>query len=335
MTLSKEHYTALLDERVFAPHALTEALLNRKRRSVAGEDGNLLIIAADHTARGKLSLGKDVIAMADRFTLLDRLVQCLALPGVDGVLASADILEELAWLGALNHRLAIGTINRGGIIGARWELDDRVTSYDVEHIESSGLDGGKTLIRIDHSDPSVARTLETVASVTTQLADRKIMSLIEPLPYLKDEGGSAVLDPSDEALIKVVAIASGLGASSAYTWLKIPASARMTEVAGATSLPILMLGGEPTGDPSATFDQWTTAMCEPNVRGLTAGRSLLYPLDGDFEGAAARAGTIVHPAKASPPGPAQFQHAARQENTPHGKPGRPVIRGGEMKGHTP
>jgi len=76
-----------------------------------------LIIAADHTARGKLSLGKDSIAMADRFTLLDRLVQCLALPEVDGVLASADVLEELAWLGALDHRLAIGTINRGGIVG--------------------------------------------------------------------------------------------------------------------------------------------------------------------------------------------------------------------------
>jgi len=106
------------------------------------------------------------------------------------------------------------------------------------------------LIRIDHHDPSVARTLETVAAVTTQLADRKIMSLIEPLPYLKDERGGAVLDPSDDALIKVVAIASGLGASSAYTWLKIPASSRMSEVAGATSLPILMLGGEPKGDPS-------------------------------------------------------------------------------------
>jgi|AntAceMinimDraft_1070359.scaffolds.fasta_scaffold08581_2 DhnA family fructose-bisphosphate aldolase class Ia len=303
MNLSREHYTALLNERVFAPHALTEALQNRKRRSIAGADGNLLIIAADHTARGKLSLGKDSIAMADRFTLLDRLVQCLALPEVDGVLASADVLEELAWLGALDHRLAIGTINRGGIVGASWELDDRVTSYDVEHIESLGLDGGKTLIRIDHHDPSVARTLETVAAVTTQLADRKIMSLIEPLPYLKDERGGAVLDPSDDALIKVVAIASGLGASSAYTWLKIPASSRMSEVAGATSLPILMLGGEPKGDPSATFDQWAAAMAEPNVRGLTAGRSLLYPPDGDSAGAAARAGAIVHP-HASPPGPA-------------------------------
>jgi hypothetical protein len=145
-----------------------------------------LILAADHTARGKISLGLDPIAMSDRFTLLDRLTRCLALPGVDGVLASADILEELAFLGALDNKLAIGTMNRGGIIGASWELDDRLTSYDADHIESMGLDGGKTLIRIDYNDPSVARTIETVAALTTQLADRKLMAMIEPLPYKKN-----------------------------------------------------------------------------------------------------------------------------------------------------
>jgi DhnA family fructose-bisphosphate aldolase class Ia len=295
MTLEREKYQALLDERVFAPHTLSEALVSRSRRSIAGDDGNLLILAADHTARGKISLGTDTVAMADRYTLLDRLVRCLALPQVDGVLASADILEELAWLGALDNKLAIGTMNRGGIIGATWELDDRVTAYDVDHIESSGLDGGKTLIRIDHHDPGVARTLETVASITTELADRRLMSLIEPLPYLKDAHGGAILDTNPDALIKVVAIASGLGSSSAYSWLKLPTSDRMDEVAAATTLPILMLGGEPKGASGDIFDQWSTAMKEPNIRGLTAGRTLLYPSDGDSESAAVRAGAIVHP----------------------------------------
>jgi hypothetical protein len=240
-------------------------------------------------------LGLDPIAMSDRYTLLDRLTRCLELPEVDGVLASADILEELAFLGALNNKLAIGTMNRGGIIGAKWELDDRLTSYDADHIESMGLDGGKTLIRIDYSDPSVARTIETVASLTTQLADRKLMAMIEPLPYKKDAEGMAILDDSDEALIKVVAIASGLGSSSAYSWLKVPASHRMSEVAGATSLPVLMLGGEPESNPDELFNRWTLGMKEPNVRGLVAGRSLLYPLNGDSESAVRRAGQVVRP----------------------------------------
>jgi len=223
------------------------------------------------------------------------LVRVLSSPDVDGVLGSADVLEELAWLGALENKLAIGTMNRGGIIGATWELDDRLTSYDVEHVESMGLDGGKTLLRIDYTDPAVARTLETVASITTKLADRKLLSMIEPLPYIKDSAGKATLNPSDDALVTVVAIASGLGASSAYTWLKVPASDRMKEVAGATSLPILMLGGDPSGGVDPILEMWETGMKEPNVRGLLAGRTLLYPPDGDIEAATKRAAQIVRP----------------------------------------
>lgn len=293
MSVSVEHYEALLRARVFEPESFSRALLDRSRRSVQGTDGNLLLVAADHTARGKISLGKDPVAMADRHTLLDHLVRVLASPGVDGVLGSADVLEELAWLGALENRLAIGTMNRGGIVGATWELDDRVTSYDVDHIESMGLDGGKTLLRIDYTDPAVAQTLETVASVTTALADRKLLSMIEPLPYIKDAAGTAMLNPSDDALITVVAIASGLGASSAYTWLKVPSSDRMAEVAGATTLPILMLGGDPSAGVDPIFARWEQGMLEPNVRGLLAGRTLLYPPDGDIDAVTARAAQIV------------------------------------------
>jgi len=295
MSVSADQYHELLRARIFEPEAFTRALLNRKRRSPAGKDGNLLLVASDHTARGKISMGNDPIAMADRHTLLDRLSRVLASPEVDGVLGSADVLEELAWLGALDNKVAIGTMNRGGIIGATWELDDRVTSYDAQHIESMGLDGGKTLLRIDYTDPAVARTLETVASITTQLADRALLSMIEPLPYVKDAAGKATLNTSDDALITVVAIASGLGASSAYTWLKVPASTRMDEVAGATTLPILMLGGDPSGGVDPIFDLWEKGMREPNVRGLLAGRTLLYPPDDDVEAATKRAAQIVRP----------------------------------------
>jgi hypothetical protein len=120
------------------------------------------------------------------------------------------------------------------------------------------------------------------------------MCLIEPLPYLKDADGHARLDPSDEQLIKVVSIASGLGSSSAYSWLKIPGSTRMGEVAAATTLPILMLGGDPGSESAATFDRWESAMTHPNVRGLVAGRSLLYPLGEEPEDAVRRAARIVH-----------------------------------------
>ncbi len=292
--LLHEQYRALLEARIFDPESLRRALVERRRRTVPGDDGRLVILAADHTARGMLAVDSDPLAVADRFGLLDRLVRALAQPGVDGVLASADLLEELAWLGALDDRLAIGTMNRGGVIGATWELDDRMTAYDTDHIEAYGLDGGKTLLRIDESDPAVARTIESVAATVTELSDRRLMCMIEPLPYRKDNDGRARLDPSVERLIKVVAVASGLGSSSAYSWLKVPGSDRMAEVAAATTLPILMLGGDPGPDAEAVFVRWEAAMKEPNVRGLVAGRALLYPQGEDTEQAVRRAAHIVH-----------------------------------------
>jgi DhnA family fructose-bisphosphate aldolase class Ia len=292
--LDEQSYKALIEARIFEPKSLQTALSNRARRSLAGKDGRLLILAADHTARGKLTVNSDPLAMADRFTMLDRIVRALANPEVDGVLASADILEELSWLGVLEGRLAIGTMNRGGVIGAKWELDDRMTAYDAEHVAKYGLDGGKMLLRIDDNDSRVARTIESVAAAITQLADRGIMSLLEPLPYVQDKAGVAVLDESDERLIKVVGIASGLGSSSAYTWLKIPTTNRMAEVAGATSMPILMLGGDPGKDTAQTFERWENAMNETNVRGLLAGRTLLYPNVGSVEEAIRQAAELVH-----------------------------------------
>ena len=293
MGLYHKRFLELIEARISNPSSLQKALKNRSRRTVAGKDGKLMLLAADHTARGIIAAGKNPTAIADRYVLLEKLIRALAVPGVDGVMASADILEELAWLGALEEKVAIGTMNRGGIIGASWELDDRLTAYDAEHIKSAGLDGGKTLLRIDETDPGVARTIEMVAQVTTQLADLELVSMIEPLPYMKDAKGRAVLDPSEEKLIKVVSIASGLGSSSAYTWLKIPAPANPEKIAAATSCPILLLGGDPGSNWEEVFAKWEKALSVPNIRGLVPGRTLLYGEDLDVEAAVSRAVKMV------------------------------------------
>ncbi|MFM1917155.1 MAG: hypothetical protein RJB01_670 [Actinomycetota bacterium] len=292
--LERAEYDRITEVRVREPEALRLSLKGRARRSLIGPDGNLFIVAADHTARGMLAVGDDPLAVADRYTLLNNIVAALSVDDVDGVMASADILEELALLGVLEKKLAIATMNRGGIIGARWELDDRLTAYDPRHIEEYGLDGGKLLLRIEHTDPGVARTLELSARLTTELADRRLMCMVEPLPYLVDETGRARLDTSVESLIKVIAIASGLGSSSAYTWLKVPAVDRMGEVAGATTMPIVMLGGDPGANADKVFALWRVAMAQHNVRGLVAGRALLYPSDGDVVRAVTAAADTVH-----------------------------------------
>lgn len=293
--VSDAAFQALLEARVREPARLPRALAERRRRPLVRDDGRLLLLAADHTARGKLAVGADPMAAAGRRSLLDRLVTGLADPRVDGVLGSADVLEELALLGALDGRLAIGTINRGGIAGAHWELDDRVTAYDVEHVLELGLDGGKTLLRIEPTDPGVPRTLEAVARIVTALADGGVMSLVEPLPYRTRPGGGVELDPSEDALVRMVAIASGIGSSSAYTWLKIPATADPARVAAATTCPVLLLGGDAGGGHERLFGSWERALQVPNIRGLVPGRALLYPEVLTVREAVDRAGGLVHP----------------------------------------
>ena len=293
--LSDRDFYALTEARVREPNRLREALAQRRRRPLVGEDGQMLLLAADHTSRGKLSIGADPMAAADRRSLLDRILEGLADARVDGVLGSADVLEELALLGALDGRLAVGTMNRGGIAGAHWELDDRLTAYDAEHVVSMGLDGGKMLLRVEPTDPGVPRTLETVARLTTALADASIMALVEPLPYRRSADGGVELDPSEDALVRMVAIASGLGSSSSHTWLKLPATADPGRVAAASSCPVLLLGGDVGRDHEKVFQAWECALQVPNIRGLVPGRALLYPELLSVRDAVARAASLVHP----------------------------------------
>ena len=87
-----------------------------------------MIVAADHPARGALAVGSRPTAMNSRTDLLDRLRAALADPGVDGVLATSDILDDLLLLGALEDKVVFSSMNRGGLAGAQFELDDRMTA---------------------------------------------------------------------------------------------------------------------------------------------------------------------------------------------------------------
>ena len=71
------------------------------------------------------------MAMASRTELLDRLVTALGRPGVDGCSPPPTSLEDLLLLGALEGKLVFSSLNRGGLQGSAFEMDDRNTAYDV------------------------------------------------------------------------------------------------------------------------------------------------------------------------------------------------------------
>jgi hypothetical protein len=280
-----ERIAEVIETRVHRPEQIAEAAAARARAaSVLDLDGRQVIVAADHPARGTLRAGRERLAMADRADLLERLCIALGRPGVGGVLGSADVLEDLLLLGALEGKVVIGSMNRGGLAETVFEMDDRFTGYDAAAISRMGFDGGKMLLRIDPDDPATAATMEACAHAVSDLAGRRMMAMVEPFIAHRVDG-HVRNDLSPEAMILAVTIASGLGTTSAYTWLKVPVVDDMERVMSASTLPALLLGGEVPDDPEAAFAGWRKALRLPNVKGLVAGRSLLYPADGDVAAA--------------------------------------------------
>ena len=282
--MREDQRAALIETRARHPEAIAEAAAGRTRRPLLGDSGRMLIIAADHPARGALRVGDRSTAMADRFDLLDRLLTALGRPGVDGVLGTADVIEDLLVLGALDGKLAFGSMNRGGLVGSVFEMDDRFTGYDAATIAAMGLDGGKMLLRVDPDDPLTAGTLEQCARAVDDLAAHRTVAMIEPFMSYRTDG-RVRNDLSPEAAIRAIAIASGLGSTSAYIWLKVPVVADMERVMAASTLPALLLGGDHVGQADEMYAKWEQALALPTVRGLVAGRTLLYPADDDVEAA--------------------------------------------------
>jgi hypothetical protein len=284
-----DHLTGIRREH---PERIAEVLRARRRRPLLSQTGTMFLVAADHPARGVLKAGADPRAMADRGELLRRLRIALERPGVDGVMATPDVVEDLALLGDLEGRVVFGSMNRGGLAGSVFELDDRITAYDAAAIEAAGLDGGKLMVRVADDDPATLDTMIAAAGAINELADRRLVAMVEVFASRRDGDRAVNLDDVD-ALVRAVAIVQGLGRTSAYTWLKLPVVDDLIRLLRATSLPVVLLGGDPGTNAATTYRRWGAAMALPQVIGLVAGRALLYPQDGDVGRAVDEAAAIV------------------------------------------
>ena len=280
----KDQVNMILETRARTPEAVKTTASARQRRPWLGDAARVMITAADHPARGTLAAGSRHMAMANRFDLLDRILVALSRPGVDGVLGTSDIIEDLILLGALDGKLAVGSMNRGGLPGAAFEMDDQFTGHSAAGIAAFGLEAGKMLLRINMDHPASVSTMAACAAAINDLAARQIIALIEPF-ITRSVNGSARNDLSADAVIRSMAIASGLGTTSAYSWLKIPVVDDMDRVAEASTRPALLLGGDLADRPDEMFARWQKALHLPNVLGLVVGRNLPYPPDEDVAAA--------------------------------------------------
>ncbi len=300
-----ERVLALITEaRVQDPERALRAAEKRVRRAGLTLDGRLNVLAADHPGRRVLRVGDDPLAMADRQAYLSRTARVLLAKDVDGVMATMDVLEDLLVLDDLRReaggpplldgKLLIASLNRGGLAGAAWELDDPMTGPTPADCAERGLDGAKLLLRICDGEPGSLRTLEMAAQAVRELSALRLPAFLEVLPVIKTATGyEAVRDAG--RLAALAGVASALGDSSRYLWLKLPYCDGFERAAAATTLPVLLLGGEASGDPAGLLSQMATGLASrSNVRGTMIGRNVLYPGGRDPLAVATAVGGLVH-----------------------------------------
>lgn len=303
--LPRAAYDQICERRTKEPDFVLSVARDRRRRPSLAPNGRLNLVAADHPARGITGVQDDRWAMADRYDYLARIVRALLAPRVDGVMATMDVLEELLILDGvrreqnlkplLGSKLMIASVNRCGLLGSDWELNDPPTGVDVATCQAFGIDGVKLLLRIADDDRDTLSTLTACSRAITEFNAAALPTFLEPLPVRRSDSGWEIVREAG-ALARVVGIASALGSSSRHLWLKLPYCESFERVAAATTLPILILGGPSTsaGESHVLLQEIATAMfAGTNVRGTFIGRRLLYG-DQDPRRLAASIGGLVH-----------------------------------------
>jgi hypothetical protein len=297
-------FDKITDLRVTDPGIVLKSAGRRKRRERLTMDGKLAILAADHPARRVTKSGSDPVLMGNRQGYLGRILRVITSPEFDGVMGTTDVIEELLIVDQLlvedggesflDGKVLVGCMNRGGLSGAEFEMDDRFASFTAESINHLRLDGAKMMFRLDMKDTRSLDTIEACSKAITDLNKYSIPAFLEAFSVQRAPEGYKTLKTPEE-LIKTISVATALGDSSRGIWLKIPYCEGFERVAKATSCPILMLGGESSGNPSGVLQEFYKGMrAGRNVRGALVGRNILYPgLDDPFAIADAVAG-IVH-----------------------------------------
>jgi len=286
-----ERLTSLRESRARLPELVRNRFISRHRRSVSGHSGRLLLVDVAGPATGVVGTQADPRSLHDRAELLWRLVLALRVPGVDGVIATADVLEDLLLLEVLDDRLAIGSVTPGGPTPPANALSTSLTGYDPETIGVIRLDGGRVGMSIDPSDPASVARLEECARAVTDLASRSVMVVLEPswsgTPAKGSAAGSAVASQA-----RAVGIASAIGGRSSYSWLALGASADFSELAAATTLPVLVRAGEPSD--KGDVELWESNLATPGVRGMVVPSALLFAPEDDSTGMLGVAARLVH-----------------------------------------
>jgi len=285
-------YREITNTRVSKPELIAAAAERRVKPDELTYDGKLSLLLVDQPARRLTAADGDPIALGDRFELLGRALRVLS-SEFDGVVTTVDVMEELLILDQLivdeggesviDDTLLIAAVNPGGLAGSAWELSDRFTSFSSESVARLRLDGVFARLRLDAENKDAGDLLSSIGAAVEEV-DRighNIPLLLAPLPVRRGPGGIEPLLRAEE-LVKMAGVASALGSTSMHTWLAMPPVEDLAWVARATTLPMLMLGGDAGDATPAMLASFAAGMqAGDNVRGIMAGASVMFPPDGE------------------------------------------------------
>ncbi len=297
-------FKMVTDVRVNDSGVIEKSAGRRKKREKLTVDGRLAILAADHPARRVTKSGDDPLAMGNRHSYLSRVLRVVTSPEFDGVMGTTDVIEDLLIVDQLmvehggksflDRKVLVGCMNRGGLSGSEFEMDDRFTSFTADSVNRLRLDGAKMMFRLDLKDTRSLDTIVSCADAVTQLNKHSIAVFLEAFSVEKTPEGYKAQKSAGE-LIKTIGVATALGDSSRGIWLKVPYCDGFDRVAKSTSCPILMLGGESLGNLSGVFKEFSDGMAAgQTVRGALVGRNILYPGQEDPSAVADAVSKIVH-----------------------------------------
>lgn len=280
----------------------------RTRRRALTDDGHLIILAADHAARGIMSSGIDEYGMANRVNYIGRILRVICgNPQIDGIMGTPDVLEDLILFNFVSKqrggedflagRLLIGCMNRLGLKDAIFELDDGLSAYSAAYGEEMGIDGVKLMFRYDPNVLDSRKTLEYCLQAMNDCHEHNLPVFLEGMA-VEFKNGKISQKDDIKSLLQVVCIANGLSTSSLGTWLKLPyikssEGFDYRDVIAATSYPVLVLGGAATGQLEEFVSNINSALLAGASGGLL-GRQVLFPGQADPYAMGKAISEVVH-----------------------------------------
>ncbi len=285
-------WSRIVTHRVRRPGAIAERLLSRRRPDqLVPIDGQLVLITCNQKTDPRTGLP------VDRRELLDRIIEALSIPEVDGVIASADLLEELTLLNVLEHRLAFCTASGDPYVGAVSGLGSSGGGVASSTIAASHFDGALLSQRWGATGSVGASQPWSVAADVAELAAHELPTILDLCitdPQGRDEFDTTWSDWIEPLHATTSALATGAG-----VWLTVPAIDGLAHLAEATGFPVLMRDTDVPIHPSAWQSFFETDL-PLTIRGMIPGVSALFPLEGSVAEATATIARSVRNRIANP-----------------------------------